>query len=77
MIEGIATVSTLNKNEPDVVQTKVETPVETTADVVQGKVNPVEDVEDMPNKSNADRNPDEKPSPTPEEGQGHIVDLLG
>jgi hypothetical protein len=77
MIEGIATVSALNQNDPEVAQAKVDTPVETTPDVVEGKVNPVEDVEDPSNRSSSDENPGEKHGPTPDEAQGHIVDLLG
>ena len=77
MIEGIATVSAVNKNDPDVVQTKVDAPVETTPDVLQGKINPVEDVEDTSTSPNSDKNPEEKQSPTPDEAPGHIVDLLG
>ena len=76
MIEGIATVSALNKNDPDIAQAKVDTPVETTPDVVQGKVNPVEDVEDLSDRPNSD-NPQGEQGPTPDEAQGHIVDLLG
>ena len=77
MIEGIATASALNQNDPDIAQAKVDTPVETTPAVVQGKVNPVEDVEDLSNGSNSDKNPREKQGPPTEETQGHIVDLLG
>ena len=38
MIEGVATASTANQSHPEAVQPKVGAPVETTPDVVEGKV---------------------------------------
>ena len=76
MIEGIATATALNQNDPDAAQTKADTPVETTPDVKEGKVNPVENVEDLSNRS-ADENQEEKHGQIPEKTQGHIIDLVG
>jgi hypothetical protein len=77
MIEGVATASTVSQNHPETVQTKVDTPVETTPDVVEGKVNPVDDVETLLNRAGADEPPNEHNAPHQENPAGHIVDLLG
>lgn len=77
MIEGVATASTANQNHPETVQPKVEVPVETTPDVAEGKVNPVDNVEDPSSRAGSDQHPDAHRSPTRNSAEGSIVDLLG
>jgi hypothetical protein len=77
MIEGIATASTVNQNNAEVLQGKVDAPVETTPDVAEGKVNPVDDVENLSNKSTSDEQSDGYRSTSPDTAAEHIIDLLG
>ena len=77
MIEGVATASTMSQNHPEAVQPKVDVPVEATPDVVEGKVNPVDDVENLSNRAGSDEQAGEQNSPTPDNAAGHLVDLLG
>jgi len=77
MIEGVATASTVNQSHPEAVQPKVDAPVETTPDVVEGKVNPVDDVENLSNRADSDEQSGEHNAPTRDNAAEHIVDLLG
>ena len=77
MIEGVATAATVNQNHPEAVQPKVDTPVETTPDVVEGKVNPVDDVQNLPNRAGSDEHSGQHNSTTRDNAAEHIVDLLG
>lgn len=77
MIEGIATASTVHQGHPEAGQPKVDTPVQTTPDVMEGKVNPVDDAQNLSNRESSDEQRGEHNSATPDNAAGHIVDLLG
>ncbi|MBW1739527.1 MAG: hypothetical protein JRJ42_00145 [Deltaproteobacteria bacterium] len=78
MIEGIGNVATnLNKDNPNAVQDQIEGLHETTPDVVEKKVNPVESLENLPDESDLKKETDSRDIPNRGSGEEHIIDLLG
>ncbi len=76
MIADVGTVANPNQENPHAAQDQMEGSRETTADVVEGKVNPVESLNNLSDKS--DLNEETRSQETPNRGSGEesIIDLL-
>ena len=76
MLAGVGTVANSNQENPHAVQDQMEGPQETTADVVEGKVNPVESLNNLSDES--DLNEETRSQQTLNRGSGEerIIDLL-
>jgi hypothetical protein len=77
MIEGVGTVANSNQGHAQTVQGQAETPVELTPDAAQGKVNAVEEFEDLSKDSNPDKGDDSQKKPQPQDDGEQIINLLG
>ena len=76
MIEGIGTVANLNQEDPHTVQGKTEGTHETTADILEGKVNPVESLDNLSDKSHSNEETHSQDLLNRDSGQERIIDLL-
>lgn len=77
MIEGVATVTTAHQENPQAAQAQAEVPVEKTADIVQGKVNPVDEVEGSSNRAGSEEETEAQNPSASGTKEGRIIDLLG
>ena len=77
MIEGIGTVSNVNQDKTDTVQGQTEGPRETTPDVVEGKVNPVEPPDNLSNEPTSNEETHSKDVLNRGSGEESIIDVMG
>lgn len=76
MLADVGTVANPNQENPHAVQDQMEGPHETSADVAEGKVNPVESLNNLSDES--DLNEETRSQETLNRGSGEerIIDLL-
>ncbi|MBW2109056.1 MAG: hypothetical protein JRI36_10385 [Deltaproteobacteria bacterium] len=77
MLEGVATVTTTTQDNVQTGHAHIEVPVEKTPDVVEGKVNPVDNVEEEANSRSATEQDTGAQQAASETDGGRIIDLLG
>ena len=77
MLAEIGTVANLNQDNPNAVQAKMEGPHETTADVVEGKVNPIESLDNLSDESDLNEKTHSQDILNWGSGEERIIDLLG
>jgi hypothetical protein len=77
MIEGIGTVSNVNQDKIDTVQGQTEGPQETTPDVVEGKVNPVDPPDNLSNEPTSNEESHSKDVLNRGSGEERIIDVIG
>ncbi|MBW1677136.1 MAG: hypothetical protein KAT27_09690 [Desulfobacterales bacterium] len=77
MIAGIGTVANLNQDNPHAAQDQIEGPHGTTADVAEGKVNPVESLDTLSDESDLNEETHSQDVPNRDSGEERIIDLLG
>ncbi len=77
MFEGIGTISNLNQENPQAVQSPMERLRETTTDVLKGKVNPVESADNPCNESGSSGETDPRDVVRRDSAEGCIIELFG
>lgn len=77
MFEGISTLAKLKQDHPDTVPGQSGGVYETPADVVEGKVNPVESLSNVADESGLNEEAHSQDIRNRGSGEGRIIDLLG
>ena len=77
MIEGIGTPAKLTQDNLHTLQGRVGEPHGRTADVVEGKVNPVETLDNLPDESDLNEKTGSLDILNRGSGAGRIIDLWG
>lgn len=77
MFEGIGTLTGLNQENPQAVQSPMERLRETTTDVVKGKINPVESLDNPSDESGSSGKANSGDLVDRGSGEGRIIELLG
>jgi hypothetical protein len=76
MLAGIHTLTKLNQENPHAAQGQIEGPHETTADLVEGKVNPVESLNNLSDESDLNEETDSQRILNRRSREERIIDLL-
>lgn len=76
MFAGISNPSRLNQENPQIAQNQVEAPQEATADLVKGKVNPVESPDKLPDEPDLNEETDSQRVLKRRSQEQHIIDLM-
>ena len=77
MLDGIGTVRNVNQDNPRTVQDQAKGPNKTTQDVVEGKVNPVESHDNLPDKSDLNNKTRSRNIINQGSDEEHIIDIMG
>ena len=77
MFEGVSTLVNLNQNNPETVQGQVEGAYEPAVDAVEGKVNPVECLANLADKSSQNEKTHSQDVVNRGSGERRIIDILG
>ena len=77
MLAGIGTVGNVNQDNPRSVQDQAKGPHKTTQDVVDGKVNPVESHDNLPDKSDLNDKTHSRDIINQGSDEEHIIDIMG
>ena len=77
MLEGIGTLANLNQDNLPGVQGQTENPHETKADVVEGKVNALESLNNLSDKSDSNEETHSGDILNRGSGEGRIIDVVG
>lgn len=77
MIEGIGTTVNLNQENQHTAQAQAESTQKMTADVVEGKVNPVESPDNLHDESGGNEEANSQDVLNPGSREGRIVELVG
>ena len=76
MIADVGTVANPNQENANAVQDQMEGPHDTTADVVEGKVNPVESLNNLSDESDLNEETRSQETLKRDSGEEQIIDLL-
>ncbi|MBE9580990.1 MAG: hypothetical protein IMF18_05160 [Proteobacteria bacterium] len=77
MIDGIGATVNLNQENQHAVQAQAESAQKMTADVVEGKVNPVESPDNLYDESGSNEEANSQDVLNPGSCEGRIVELVG
>ncbi len=76
MLADVGTVANPNQDNQHTVQDQMEGPHDTTADVVEGKVNPVESLHNLSDESDLNEETRSQETHNRDSGEESIIDLL-
>ena len=76
MLADVGTVANPNQDNPNAVQDQMGGPHETSADVAEGKVNPVESLNNLSDESDLNEETRSQETLNRDSGEERIIDLL-